>query len=65
MRRRDPIYYRAKLQELIDKAEKDGVKFEFIKDHTYGDCLLFSNISCTLSVSLKQYERKERCRNEE
>lgn len=59
MRRRDPIYYREKLQKLINEAEKDGVKFEFVKHRTYGDCLLFSNISCTLSVSLKQYEKKE------
>ncbi|GEM_PF-4086907 len=57
-RKRDPIYYRAKLQKLIDEAEEDGVKFEFIKHSTYGECLLFSNPSCTLSISLDQYEKK-------
>lgn len=56
-RKTDPIYYKMKVSEWLNKAKENGVELEF-KSNVYGTYLFFRDIGTTITIDLGQYAKE-------
>ena len=53
--KKDPVYYRDRINELIDMAKENGIEVSYKCNVIYGSFLLFSDLGTTVSIALDRF----------